>query len=383
MQFERECLLLLAKPRRSDHDQVRLDQLLRSGLEQTRLLKLVEFHGLEPAFWRAAGASTTVSAGLREHLRLANIGGTARNMKLVSVLLRIQDLLGGAGIPMLVLKGPVLAVDAYGDPSGRWFSDVDVVVRRADAIRSMELLRKTGLLPVFQLNGTWKERYLRRFYELTFREPDGAAVDLHWELLDPQFSFVPREESVWSNLRTVSLSGGPVQTLSLEMNSLYLCLHVAKHHWDRLGWLSDVAHWMVRRPEVDWARLGRDPATGRFVLITLGLIERLLEEPLPEGIRPLIEADAVVRRQIDSVDARLLRGAGGAVTRSAHWRTEFARAMPRSSDRWRSFYSTLFRPSVKEWRAVPLPEALSPLYAIIRPCRLLWKRVRRSGSEGD
>jgi hypothetical protein len=57
--------------------------------------------------------------------------------------------------------------------------------------------------------------------------------------------------------------------------------------------------------------------------------------------------------------------------------------MPRSGDRWRSFYSTLFRPSVKEWRAVPLPEAMSPLYAIIRPCRLLWKRLRRSAADQD
>jgi hypothetical protein len=106
------------------------------------------------------------------------------------------------------------------------------------------------------------------------------------------------------------------------------------------------------------------------------LIERLLDRPLPPGVAALLDNDPLAKKQIAAVDARLLRTGRYEITRSAHWRTEFARAMPKSSDRWRSFYSTLFRPSVLEWMAVPLPEVLSPLYAVIRPCRLLWTRLR-------
>jgi len=118
------------------------------------------------------------------------------------------------------------------------------------------------------------------------------------------------------------------------------------------------------------------------VLITLGLIEKLSGLPVPAGLGEMIAADRCVQEQIARVDSRLLRTSHPGVTRSAHWRTEFARAMPSSLDRWRSFYSTLFRPSILEWAAVPLPEALSPLYAVIRPCRLAWKRIKRPDGRG-
>lgn len=135
-------------------------------------------------------------------------------------------------------------------------------------------------------------------------------------------------------------------------------------------------YWRSRGPEIDWAKLAREPATGRFVMITLGLIQRLSDLPMPPGVKELLERDPIVQGQIASIESRLLRSTSSKVTRTAQWRTDYARAMPTSLDRWRSFYSTLFRPSILEWMAVPLPEVLSPLYAVIRPYRLLVKRLR-------
>jgi hypothetical protein len=372
----RELLLIAAFRDPSQPPPERLAAII-ADIDWEMAVRFAKFHLLEPALWQLASHIESLPASAKDGLRAAVQTGSARNLILGAATAQLTALLNESGIESLILKGPVLAEEAYGDLSRRWFSDVDVLVRQAEALKAIAALESAGFTSVVALDEGWRRRYLQRFYELSFRDRRGVSIDLHWSLLDSQFSFCPSEVDAWTNTRVVNVRGVPIRTLSTEMTAKYLCLHVSKHHWDRLGWLADIAHWIERVPGVDWGLLAGDPATGRFVMITLGLIERLAGTRLPSVVFDRIRRDTVVTAQIASVESRLIRSPTPAVTQTPQWRTEYARAMPLSNDRWRSLCSTLFRPSILEWQAVPLPQVLSPLYAVIRPWRLAWKRVRR------
>ena len=52
-----------------------------------------------------------------------------------------------AGVPFLVLKGAALAHLVYGDPRLRPMRDVDLLIRKADAARALDVLMRCGFRP--------------------------------------------------------------------------------------------------------------------------------------------------------------------------------------------------------------------------------------------
>jgi len=57
----------------------------------------------------------------------------------------------------------------------------------------------------------------------------------------------------WESLRTLTLAGRRVHTLAPEPLLLFLCSHGAKHMFERLGWICDVARFLIVTRELDWA----------------------------------------------------------------------------------------------------------------------------------
>jgi Uncharacterised nucleotidyltransferase len=54
------------------------------------------------------------------------------------------DLFAAKDIPALVVKGPVLAMQAYGDPVMRRYGDLDLLVRQGEIRRATEFLLAEG-----------------------------------------------------------------------------------------------------------------------------------------------------------------------------------------------------------------------------------------------
>jgi len=143
----------------------------------------------------------------------------------------------------------------YGDLGLRPSTDLDLVVRKEQALRAIDILRGSHYEPDFPITDKWSGRYVRQFIELPFSCSERhTRIDLHWGLLD-HFLFNPTPEQLWSNPQVVSLDGLLVKTLSVENTLWYLCVHAAKHDWLILQWLVDIAELLRRRPDVDWDRL--------------------------------------------------------------------------------------------------------------------------------
>ena len=168
----------------------------------------------------------------------------------------------GVAIPVIPLKGPLLAEALYDDPGLRPFTDLDLLVRTRDVPRAVGLLATRGYRALEH------ERPIA--YELAHATaacfvPAGSAttslpVDLHWGLVGFPAGATPRAldtEEVWTRAVTEERWGRPVLQLCREDLLLYLALHLAVHHpLDGLPWQRDVAL-LIRRDGRDlaWERV--------------------------------------------------------------------------------------------------------------------------------
>src|SRR5260370_21691197 len=92
--------------------------------------------------------------------------------------------------------------------------------------------------------------------EYSFRKPGThLLVEFHTERT---FRYHPRPlqiENLFQRRAFVTIDGRDVPALSLEDELILICVHGAKHFWERLMWIADVAGLNSPRSAMVWARV--------------------------------------------------------------------------------------------------------------------------------
>lgn len=269
----------------------RLAALAAAGLDWDWILRTALRHGVAPLCYHTLSGprSSLAPPAVRESLRAHAHANRLRNGLLTRELLRLVAALEQAGIVAVPYKGPALAVAAYGDIGLRQFTDLDILVPPSDVPAARAVLSREGYRPADPqvLPRASAERgELRTHYHDTYLRPDsGPFVELHWAFAFRHLSFTP--DGLWDRLQTLSLAGTPVRTLAVEDLLPILCLHGAKHCWERLEWLCGVAELLRRSPDADWPAMletARRSGTERILLHSLALARTLLDADLPAPI---------------------------------------------------------------------------------------------------
>ena len=383
---EHELLLRCARVELPPRDRDRIATLLSRDLSWDQVLHDASFHGLTPLLHRHLGSALKDAClePVRRTLRMESLQILAWNMRLVAELSSLQNVFREEGIPLLCLKGPALAATAYGNLKLRPFLDLDLLVQRADAPRAYEQLVRRGYTPRLQLSAAWRKVLFRTRWVLEFcRDDPYTMVEVHWELLSRGYSFTPTVDALWERAEPVLVDDTKVLTLGREDHLLYVCLHAAKHAWERLSWIVDVAELIRRKPGIDWDRLLEMPrvrSARRQLQISLILAARLLEAPVPAEVLRRFPKD----RQVDELAERVIQEKLLAHDRPAEpsvsfpWKSLYYKAIETRRDKLWFMHEALLRPTPREWRLLPLPALLAPAYYLIRPFRLLWCLVTRS-----
>ncbi|HEY4978507.1 MAG TPA: nucleotidyltransferase family protein, partial [Candidatus Acidoferrum sp.] len=87
--------------------------------------------------------------------------------------------------------------------------------------------------------------------------------------------------------------------LCLEDEFTLNSIHGAKHFWERLMWVADIAAIVARHPEIDWqctAQYANDVGAARMLHVALQLAESLLRVPIPAPMKGAVARDAAVPR---------------------------------------------------------------------------------------
>lgn len=369
------------------------DQRIRTACQQRidwdHLLRKAARNSLGPLlYWRLESVCPDAAPpDVRAELRDCYSRNVRRNLCTTGEALRVVELLASHTIPAFVYKGPALACFAYENLGLRQFSDLDILVRKADVPRTDQALRSAGYAPK-----TGPGR-LRQAYGLPFacafalefsyyRSDVDTSIDLHWDPT-PRFFHAPIEH-LWERLHTVPVAGRPTPTLSPEDLLLVLCAHGGKHLWASLGWICDIARLITVYPGMDWDWVMAQASTSgtrRAVHLGLALATELLGAEIPSRISGDISCDPVVKELISGIRPRLF--AEGPVEPGTIANCRFyLKLRERAWDGMRSCIHVAAVPTQADWTAIALPRPLFPLYYVFRQFRLaasysraIWNRT--------
>jgi len=371
---ELEFALLCA---RSEWDQAceRRFAELAPKLDWQRLMQEAAWHGLVPLVHRRLRATGRLSCPpeVFEELRVLSLGTAIQNSHLWRQLVRLTAHLEAAGIPVIALKGLVLARVVWGSLEFRPSCDLDLLVHPTDVERTIESIRQLGFEPNDEPVAGWLPEQIRIDYEQQFwNEATQIGLDLHWRLHLPGYRITPNDDQVWERAGQVELDGRPFRTLEFADNLLFLVMHAAKHEWAAARWLVDIAQ-LLRRAEVDWEALSHrsyEWSMRRMWHTTLQICTAWLELPLPAHVAAEVQADAGAQRLAAEV-GRCWRQPAPTEEPTAPfpWQRLYFRALDSRADRARMLVDFWAKPGPHDWQFCPLPRPLWPLYAAVRPLR--------------
>jgi hypothetical protein len=384
---ETELLLCCASPEGTARRAERIRALSGQTLDWQSLLRMATAHALAPLlYWELkAIRPETIPAALAQSFQ----DNTRNSMHLTGELCQLIELFSRQGIRVLPFKGPTLAVAAYGNLALRQFQDLDLLVRKEDALRARQILLGNGYRAELQLNAKWEQAYLRTYDEFGLLGLDGRPlVELHWGVTPRYFSVPLDIAPFWDRTASVALGSREIPALCAEDLLLALCLHGTKHCWSHLSMVSDVA-WLIARRNIRWDEVlerARQLGSLRMVLLGAELAGGLLEVSLPDSVTQGIAADRGARSVAAQVTARVLQSQGeegavqseaaaGGILRAGSFHMG---ARERWQDRVRYSFRLATTAGVEDWQSVDLPSSMAFVYSLLRFPRLLrkyWMRV--------
>ena len=358
----------IARPQR-DLEQAR--RLLQSSLTFPAILDFASEHYLGPQLLAALsdldwqGVPAESKAKLEDFRRRHVL----RTLHLTEELCRIAALFSSRGITFAAFKGAALAVDLYGDPARRVYSDIDIIVPAGQVPAAETALESFGY------HNDQGDRAFRRMFcayqgQYSFVHAErGAAVDLHWAFTAAALPFPLQVDELWSRLRSVTIGTCTIPTFSDPDVALLLAGHGTKEGWRSLGWICDFATFAYGRPALDWPGLHQRACrqgSGDAVLLAFALSNMLLGVAIPADL-----ADKLARnRRIPRLVTEIVNGLRGDSSKRRRSHLMDLALCDRLWDRIKATARLLLTPTPGDYQALPLPQASWPLYYALRPLRL-------------
>lgn len=299
-----------------------------------------------------------------------------RNLLLAGELCRILGLFHDHGIEVIPYKGPVLAEWVYGSLALRQFADLDILVHGHEVLRAKALLLSEGYRQPFQLTPAQEKHFLASDCQMSFYRADiGACVEVHWRIDSKYLARHVDTDRLWRRKGQVPFAGQMVPSFSPEDLLLILCVHGAKHCWQRLEWIVGVAELVRVHVDLDWGYLleqARRQGSRRMLFLGLCLARELLGAALPERAMLALEGDSALRSLAMKVRTRLFCDEASA----EDWALYLFSLEVRQNQRDRARYCLrqALIPTKGDWDFLSLPESLFWLYYPLRPLRLLGKQ---------
>lgn len=371
--IENEVLLLVVRSKLTAEQLARLRAMVNEGLDWDYFYQLARRNSLVPLVYSQLErlVKDLLPPDVRQRFRKDFQENAARNQIFANELTSLIKTCAAVGVEAVIYKGPALAITAYGDLALRRFVDLDLMVRRADVARTVDLLTEQGYKAAKELNAEQQELLLRTQHNVQFTRGK-LIVELHWQVSSELFASSVTAEDLWQQLETVRINETEVKTLSTEDLLFSLSVHGSRHLWQRLAWICDLDRIIATRADIDWARLmtrAKQTNSERMFLLGPALAEKLLATCLPESISEAIARDRRIGFLADEAGARLFHGAEplpagvGAIFRynlliRSDWRTR-AR-----------YFRYLLSPTDSDLEALKLSRSFHFIYYLLRPFRL-------------
>jgi len=268
------------------------------------LLVLAEDHGVTQLLAASVQklSAENVPAEIREALAERQRAQVFFTLRMSAELFRLAERFAAQDVAMLVVKGPALAAQAYGDVAMRNYGDLDLLVRHEDIARATQLMSAAGYQPQIPLRAIAAGKIPGQYM---FRQPEAKLlVEIH---NDGTMRYYPRPlriEKIFARHANAEIDGREIPAPCIEDHLMIICIHGAKHFWERLMWIADVAALIARHPELRWEQAeqgARDVGAETMLHCGLLLAVNILQASVPSAVLARAKNDASAQRMVRQV----------------------------------------------------------------------------------
>lgn len=386
-QLSPEFRLLLAccQP---DTEQTNPEELLafsRRGVQWPEFLRLAERHQVTSLAYRNLKHCAQEIAPPEAMKAIKDRSDARRRSSLILAgeLAKLSRVFAAAGVRVIPLKGPALSLQLYNDLTLRSFVDLDLLARPEDLDTVEEALFSAGLVraaPDFALSPRQRAYFMRIGRHYAYIHPQNRFhVELHWRLWPNPHLLPPNQTAqAFERCQSINLAGNPVPILADEDNLAFLAIHGASHKWTSLKWLCDLVALINHLENAQWQRLA-DAAMQtnlrRPLAQGLALVNALFNLPLPGSARAAIQEDRRIQELVQLAFTALTVATPSEPQGNLHrfYHTQYLWKLNDSFEyRLIALENFWLDPFARDWKDIHIPDALFPLYIILRP--LLWFR---------
>ncbi len=271
--FSPELRLVIASARTSGVDEATIREILERGIDWTRFARKATAHGVACLCGStlARVAPDLVPGEMLDAFRIAIERTRTTSGAAFDELVDLNATLANQRIEVIALKGPLLALEAFGDLGLRAFGRCDLLVRETDAASVSATVRAAT-------------------------RAGGVGANVCTEVTS-QMTLDISYAGLRHRARRTELHGHLLLTPAPEDGLLILAIHGAEGMWWRIKWACDVAAFIGSHRDLDWqATITRARKAGclRTLRLALSLARGHLGSKLPptagDGTSPVIES---------------------------------------------------------------------------------------------
>ncbi|MCQ6275270.1 nucleotidyltransferase family protein [Bacillus sp. V3B] len=281
-------------------------------------------------------------------------------------------------IPLINLKGPILAAELYGDISLRTSNDLDILIPFKHLEKIEGILTGTGYVKddyIETILNDWKWRH----HHITYINPKkDVKIEVHWRL-NPGPGKEPNFDELWERRRISTLTNNPIYFLSEEDLFLFLVSHGARHGWSRLRWLIDIQQ--IVRQDLDWLKIQRKLKKYNFLDIggqALILSSYLLTTEISEKMSLLLKGNKPQRLAQETtfyLEEMVNLHTDPVPDHVAKYHKHHLFSLMSKQQKFLFILSFLY-PYPDDAKTLPLPKTLHFLYFPLRPFLWAWRKTR-------
>jgi len=256
-------------------------------------LMQIECGGYLRDLWKQAGRFDSLPRGWAVALERIYRKTAVDTLSALADFRAISRLFDHERVPFILLKGSAYLSDLYDELGQRPLTDIDLLVRPADAIRMYNRLKEAGYSTL-----QWDDDYRR--FEVIAPGTGRCSFEVHWRLGLPERGI--DQDEVWKRSCAAVLEEVPCRRLAREDALLFHVAHHADHFFEpSLKWVVDL-RLMLRRwildPDSLLAQAGGWRVRTALCLAVLYL-EKLFPGETPAGLRGRLSLGRLRRWLLD------------------------------------------------------------------------------------
>ena len=298
-------------------------------------------------------------------MKLANMSILKENMLMTAELIKVMQLLERNGIKTIAFKGPTLAQLAYGDIALRQYSDLDILIEYSELQNAIDILQENNYI----LDKDEKFKITKQnsiYHDVTLYSPSQISIELHWQLFSNEFKTDFSVLDIDKNIQNIDISNHSLVSFRPEYLIIYLCIHGAKHNWERMEWLVDIDK-LIQTQILDWQyvlHLVETSNTQRIFFSTLHLVHTFFGTPLEKSIQEHTQEKNIIKlsHQFQEVIQSNFYSLSDNAKNLSHAQYKLLDG-PKNKG---FFILSLFTPTEKDMQTIKLPKGLHFLYYFVR-----------------